>query len=56
MGKDPFQMYVAVVLAGSVVFVIGPERSQVFQPFPDILVKSRFVVVDNDSRRYVHGL
>jgi hypothetical protein len=55
VGKEVFQVGIAIVLAGAVVLVVGPSGRQLFQPFPDVFVQAPLIVLDDDRSRQVHG-
>ena len=54
----PLQMRVAVVLAGEIVPVLADRLMwrKFFEPAFVVVVKARFVVVNEHTRRYVHGI
>jgi len=53
--QQGLQMRVSVVLAGLVVFVVGPLGRQFFKPFADVLDESALMVVHIDCGGDMHG-
>ena len=53
--KQAFQVRVAVGLAGAVVSIVAPERSELFEPLIDVRNQSVFGVVDPYSGGNMHG-
>src|SRR5438876_11753982 len=55
VNKQCFQVRVAIVFAGVMMFVILAEWSQVLQPLVNIFDQPRFIIVDVDPRSNVHS-